>query len=276
MRRARILSPACQAFYKAPVRLAKIFAVGSLCCVLADCGIGNNSCVSFVWNPGGIDSPNPSCPFTQGNGTVNVQINSSIARAAGPTSPNLQHVYVTLTGIGARTGTMAGQSSPAWQELAPELAANPRQVDLLENSGDACASHSIARSEIPGGVYTEIRLRLGADDAPAGDPSGDGAGAEENACAGVGRNCVVTTRGEIRPLILDGAAPDLIIGSKELDGGFLRVLPDQENNLSIEFNPYASLAMPAGDGVKIIPQFSASTGDACVSNSAGQLDGKTY
>lgn len=274
MRRAGILPFARQAVPKAPARLAKIFAVCSICCALADCGIGNNSCVSFVWNPGGIDTPgNPSCPFTQGNGGVSVQINSSFASPAGPTSPNLQHVYVTLTGIEARTSAMPGQSSPQWQELAPDLAANPRQVDLLENGGEACASRPIARSEIPGGVYTEIRLRLAADDTPADDPSGDGAGTDANACVGVGRNCVFTTRGEMRPLIFAGAAPDLIIESKEMDGGFFRVLPDQENHLSIEFNPYASLAIAVGDAVKIIPQFTASTGGACESTSATQPQG---
>lgn len=271
MRCAGILFLAGQVISDAPVRLGKIVSVGLVCGALTACGIGNNSCVTFVWNPGGIDSPgSPSCPFTQGNGTVNVQINSSVAPAAGPTSPNLQHVYVTVTGIEARATAAAGLDSSGWQELAPELATNPRQMDLLDQGGESCASHSIARSEIPGGVYTEIRLRLAPDDVSAGDASDDGSGAEANACGSVGKNCVITTRGEIRPLIFDGTAPELIIGPKQLDGGFFRVLPDQTNNLVIHFDSYGSLAVPAGAGVQIIPQFTASNDSPCDSKQAEQ------
>lgn len=246
----------------------KACAAVLLCSSFTSCGIGDNSCVTFVWNPGGIDSPsNPSCPFTQGNGTVNVQINSSIASETGPSSPNLLHVYVTLNGIEARTSDDLGQDASDWQELAPHFAANPQQIDFLENGGDRCATHSISTSVIPAGVYREIRLRLVPDDTSASDMSGEVDNAETNTCAGVGRNCVVTARGEIRPLILDAAAPDLIIGPKQLDGGYVRILPDQENRLSIQFNPYSSLAVPVGYAVRILPQFSASTDETCESNS---------
>lgn len=255
------------------LRCGKACATVLLCFSFTSCGIGDNSCVTFVWNPGGIDSPdNPSCPFTQGNGMVNVQIDSSFASAPGPSSPNLRHVYVTLTGIEARASDVLGQdgSVPEWQQLAPRLAEKPQQVDLLENDGDSCSAHSISSSEIPAGVYAEIRLRIAADDGPRSDAPREVGNAETNACAGVGRNCVVTARGEIRSLILDGADPDLIVGPKQKEGELFRVLPDQVSRLSIQFNPYSSLAVPVGNAIRIIPQFTASTSDNCESKSPEQ------
>ncbi|HTV60366.1 MAG TPA: DUF4382 domain-containing protein [Verrucomicrobiae bacterium] len=199
------------------------------------------------------------CPFTQGTGTVDVQISARPVQTAGPASPNFEHVYVTLTGIEAMPMGVAGGDAPSWQELAPELATHPAQVDLLARAGESCAAHLTMTRGIPADVYTEIQLRI-AGSAAAG---GDAAMQEENACGGAGLNCVVTPRGEALPVIFDGNGRNLIIGREQLSGGVFRVIPGERNYLSIGFNPYASTAVPSGASVKIVPVFSAATDASC-------------
>lgn len=272
MRLVRIPFFAIRNLLVKPIRSARICAAVLSCCTFTSCGLGDNSCVTFVWNPGGIDSPsNPSCPFTQGNGTVNVSIATSFTASAGPASPNLEHVYVTLAGIDARPNGDGDITSPEWQEMAPELESHPVQLDLIERDANGCAPHSIAKSEIPGGVYTAIRLRLANNGAASGDESVESPPVEQDACGGVGLNCVVTMRGEIRPLTIDGGESDLIIEQKQLDGTYIRILPDQANDLTIKFNPYSSMAVPVGNSVKIIPQFTASIENTCEPKSAEEM-----
>ncbi len=87
----------------------------------------------------------------------------------------------------------------------------------------------------------------------------------ENACGSVGFHCIVTTDGSIRPLALDGAAPELRIASEHIAGGFFLVLPDVGMDLIIEFNTYSSLALPAGESVRLVPMFTAGARATCQS-----------
>ena len=266
MRRARTIRLAFRELRAGLSGLAIFSSIVLACLVNSGCGVGDYSCATFVWNPNGLNSPAPSCPTTQGNGNVTVQMTTSFAAAEGPTNPNLEHIYVTLLGIEALPAAAnAGEDSADWQELAPEIAKQPVQVDLMAPAGDSCAAHLTARGVVPADVYAEIRLRV------ASGESGDGGPAlEQNACGDAGLNCVVTTRGEKRPLVLDGAAPDLVLGPAQLNGGFFRVLPDEENRISIAFNPYASLAMASGESVKVVPVFTAASDETCESPEPAQ------
>jgi hypothetical protein len=79
-------------------------------------------------------------------------------------------------------------------------------------------------------------------------------------CAGF--SCIVGSDGSAHPLARSDA-PDLIISSRSIAGGFLRVLPDEEARLAIEFDALASLAFPAGDDVRLAPAFAVSLRPAC-------------
>jgi len=225
---------------------------------LTSTGCGN-SCVIVTWNFGEtISTGNSSCSLGRVSGSINLHINSSFASSAGPSAPNLQHIFVTLQGIEAHPDAITDENSPDWQELAPELVKHPTQVDLMAQTADSCASNLIGQSVVPADVYRQIRLRALPD-----HPTEDHAIPEQNECGDVGFNCVVTTTGEIRPLTLDSAAPDLHIGPERFTGGFFRVVPDQETSLSIEFDPYSSLAVPSGEAVRVVPVFTVTSAASC-------------
>jgi hypothetical protein len=253
MRRASRFCLATERLFSRVLDTVLLCAAVLLCAGLPACG--GNSCAIFVWNGGTTVAGGSPCPFAQGSGTANLRITTSFALATGPTSPNLQHLYITLRGIQAHPTATAGDSSTDWQELSPELAQHPVQVDLLERGGTSSVTHWTGRSVVPADVYDEIRLRFAPHAAAEDDPT-----PEQNACGNAGLNCVVTTGGEIRPLIFNGAEPDFLIGTDDLSGGFFRVLPNHENYLSIEFSASASLAVAAAGGrVEVVPVFTASS-----------------
>ncbi len=175
-------------------------------------------------------------------------------------SPNLQHVFITLRGIEANPNSVAAEDSPDWQELAPELASEPVQIDLMATtvSGPSCAFRFTHKSILRASVYRQIRLRLFSDQAAPGDPL-----PQHNECSGSGFNCVVDTNGHTHALALKNGAHDFLITSNRITDGSFNVLPDTETNLSIVFDPYSSLAAATGDAVQIMPVFSAETAVAC-------------
>ena len=175
-------------------------------------------------------------------------------------SPNLQHVFITLRGIEAHSSALAAEDSPDWQELAPEFATEPVQIDLMAATalGPSCASRFTHKPTVRASVYRQIRLRLVSDQATSGDPL-----PQHNECSGSGFNCVVDTNGHAHALAFKNGARDLLITSDRIMDGSFNVLPDTETNLSITFDPYSSLAAATGDAVQIMPVFSAETAVAC-------------
>ena len=175
-------------------------------------------------------------------------------------SPNLQHVFITLRGIEANPNSVAAEDSLDWQELAPQLATEPMQIDLMAStvSGVSCGSRLTQKSTVRASVYRQIRLRLVSDQVAPGNSL-----PEHNECSGSGFNCVVDTNGHAHTLALKNGARDLLITSDRITDGSFNVLPDTEANLSIVFDPYSSLAAATGDAVQILPVFSAETAVAC-------------
>jgi Domain of unknown function (DUF4382) len=233
---------------------AYFFTTLLFCLSFAGC---NNYCFEFVSNPGGsISTSNnsPSCQLNTSTGTVSLRITASPAASAQttPTSTSVQHIFVTLRGIEATPSAIPNDDSPNWRELAPQLATQPRQLDLLARCGDSCEEkqNTFADVAIPADAYRQIRLRL-APNQPATDESVP----EGNACGSVGFNCVVTADGEIRPLVLDNSSSQFHISSGQISGGFFRVLPDTAVNLQIEFNPQSSLFFPVNEAVRLVPTF---------------------
>ncbi len=169
-------------------------------------------------------------------------------------------MFMSLRGIEAHPSTIAGEDSPEWEQLAPGLAQRPVQVYLMGPTTVSCAAGSLGEAAIPAGLYRQIRLRL-----VTNQPTTNEVVPEENACGSVGSNCMVTSDGHIRPLARDGAAPELRIGSEHIAGGFFRVLPDVGTDLAIEFNTSSSLALQAGDAVRLVPVFTVAQRAQCQS-----------
>jgi len=225
----------------------------------------NNTCVSFTSNPPtgtlviNVNDTKSSCTLSRVNGIVHLRVGASAAPSTGSGPSSIQHIFVSLRGIEAHPSTIADEDSPDWQGLAPKLAQQPVQADLMARP-DSCAPSLFGEVAVPAGTYRQVRLRLLPNQPATSEPVPG-----ENACGSVGFNCIVTTDGSIRPLALDGAAPELRIASERIAGGFFLVLPDVGMDLIIEFNTYSSLALPAGDSVRLVPVLTAAPRATCQS-----------
>ena len=230
-----------------------------LCFVLIGCGDTCFVITGIFPNTTSTTNP-PTCNLGTGNGTITVGIISVRPSPLAPMSPNLQHVFITLRGIEANPNSVAAEDSPDWQELAPQLATEPVQIDLMAStvSGVSCASRLTQKSTVRASVYRQIRLRLVPDQRASGEPQ-----PKRNECNGPNFNCVVDTNGHAHALALKNGARDLLITSDRIMDGSFNVLPDTEANLSIVFDPYSSFAAATGDAVQVMPVFSAETAVAC-------------
>jgi hypothetical protein len=235
----------------------------------------DNYCFVFISNPGGSASAStPSCQLNTSTGTVGLRITASPTPPADATpSPAIQHIFVTLRGIEALPSAILDNDSPDWRELAPKLAMKPAQLDLLAPTAHSCdqnqsqSQNTFAESAIPADAYRQIRLRLSSN-----QPATDEPVPEENACGIVGFNCVVTSDGKIRALVLDSISSQFQISSDHISGGYFRVLPDTPINLDIEFNTQASRLFPAAtdeiEAVRLVPAFAVKPQTSCDSTTA--------
>ena len=243
-----------------------------LCLASSGC---NNSCYSAFWNgnASGAGVSSTSCPLTNATGAVVLQMNAVSAPAAAsaafpspvPSQSGTQHIFVTLRGIEALPSAMADENSSSWEELAPDLAAHPKQLDLLAGNGDSrslnlSASASVP-ARVPAGDYRQLRLRLLPLQLSANDPIPD-----SNACGNVAWNCIILADGSVRPLVFDGAGAEFHITQERGADSLFRVLPDEVIHLSIEFNAASSVFFPTNTAVRLVPVFSV------VSRSASSAD----
>src|SRR5271154_1215687 len=133
------------------ITASPIFFLATLLLSLALIGCDTNSCILIVSDPGGgggtISGNGPSCSLS--TTTVSMSITSSLPPPEPEGQPRIQHVFVTLRGIEANPGATADEDSPDWQELAPNLAKEPIQLDLLARSGDSCEPNISARVSVP-------------------------------------------------------------------------------------------------------------------------------
>jgi hypothetical protein len=238
--------------------------VSSAVLVLSLVFSGCNTCYSGFWNGNGsgVGVSNSSCPLTKATGTVLVQVRTSFAppaapaaTASRPASPrDVQHVFVTLRGILSHASLMADENSPGWQELVPDLASHPMQLDLLAVSGDSRLLGPPAGANVPVTVpadaYRQLRLRL----VPL-HPSPDDLTPESNACGSVGWNCIVFADRSVQPLESDDAEAEFHIPLEHGADGVFRVLPDETIRLSIEFDAASSVFFVSNGTFRLVPVF---------------------
>src|SRR5260221_5607978 len=115
-------------------------------------------------------------------------VNGSMSDPPSCMPPNGQftHVYVTVRSVQAHISATADDNSAGWQELAPQLASAPMQIDLFSKPQTTCILAQLGSASLPAGSYQQIRLLLVSNTPVASDlvPSA-------NACASNGFNCVV-------------------------------------------------------------------------------------
>jgi len=181
----------------------KIFpAVLLLCLAVPGCG---STCVSGFWNGSGsgVRVSNTSCPLSTATGAVIVQMSTASPSPSPSALPNhVQHIFLTLRGIEAHPSMTADEESSGWQELAPDLAAHPLQLDLLAQLDPSRNSPSldvpvgaIFPATVPADEYRQLRLRLLPRDAPPNYLI-----PQSNPGGSVGWNCIVFADRSVRPL----------------------------------------------------------------------------
>src|SRR6202030_1741689 len=103
--------------------------------------------------------------MVSGMGTVNVTI--SDPPSCMPPNGQFTHVYVTVRSVEAHISPTADAHSRGWQELAPQLASAPMQIDLFSKPQTACILAQLGSASLPAGSYQQIRLLLVSDKSAA-------------------------------------------------------------------------------------------------------------
>ncbi len=214
----------------------------------------DNSCVVIVSNPGGgiISGGTSNCSLNLGKGNVRPRITSSLTPPAGNEQARIQHIFLTIQGIEANPSPTADEKSPDWQELAPKLVTRPMQIDLLASSGNSDGLDTLEDVAIPADTYRQVRLRLSPNQPTTGDSV-----LRENSCGSLGFNCLITSDGGVRPLVLDNGLSQIKVSSDRITGGFFRVLPETTVKLKVEFDPQSSLFINTDEAVRLVPVFTA-------------------
>ncbi|HET6931070.1 MAG TPA: DUF4382 domain-containing protein [Candidatus Acidoferrum sp.] len=192
-----------------------------------------------------------SSNMVSGMGTVNVSM--SDPPSCMPPNGQFTHVYVTVRSVQAHVSATADDNSSGWQELAPQLASAPMQIDLFSKPQTTCILAQLGSASIPAGSYQQIRLLLVSNSPAAGD-----AVPSANACAGNGFNCVVLEDTTIHELLLSSQAnTGLKIPPGQIVGGPLQVTAGQSVDLNIDFNACASIVAQGNGQFRLKPTLTA-------------------
>jgi hypothetical protein len=218
---------------------------------------------------GGTTAPS----ISNAMGTVNVSLSDppSCKAPSGMTTiapGSFSHVYVTIRSVQAHTSATADDSTPGWQELAPQLANAPQQIDLFAAAQTNCVLAQLGSAQLPAGNYQQIRLLL-----VSNTPAASDAVPAQNACAGHGYNCVVLSDNTtIEQLDLSSQAnTGLKIPPGQVLGGPIQVQAGQSIDLNIDFNACASIVQQGNGVYRLKPALTASQVSTNNSGISGQI-----
>lgn len=210
-------------------------------------GCGNSCFVGFINNGNGsftinAGNPAPTCSLTQVNGMLNaVAVKSTLCETCAPAA-RVEHIFVTLRSIQLRPSDSYDTNAPDWLELAPELANEPRQFDLM---GSSMPVILIENAIVPAGSYREVRLQF-----VPGSPTNAEELPAENACGGTRWNCMVMADRRVEALSSPGDVSELLIPSQSMESGSLVVLPDARLDLQLSLEPHQGFYFSSTEGWK--------------------------
>jgi hypothetical protein len=191
--------------------------------VLALAGCGNSCFAGFSNNGTGVviikvSNPPSSCSLNQVNGTMQViVVKPEVCETCAGIVPQ-EHVFLTLRGIQVQS---ADANAPAWLEIAPQLANEPRQIDLTNSHPDVLVEHAL----LPAGSYRELRLQF-LTEAPRANQSPPA----ENLCRDKGWNCLIANDGQIEPI----QQAELLLNLESMQQTPFLLLPDSWVHLQID------------------------------------------
>jgi len=228
--------------------LVGLFAVAVLV-ALASCGGTNTVQVNSSGAIGTVRvsvSDPPSCKFPAGN---------------------FKSVFVTIRSVQAHVSSAATDGTAGWQELAPQLANAPMQLDLLADPQNTCVLSQLGSAGIPVGDYQQIRLILVSNNPAAGSSV-----PATNACGSQGYNCVVLSDNSIHQLLLSSQdLTGLKIPPGQIVGGPIRVADGQTIDLNIDFNTCASVLLQGNNQYRLRPTLTAGQVSTISTGLTGQI-----
>lgn len=228
------------------------------------CGVIILAAVAFIVSCGGSNST----MSTPGLATITVSL--SDPPSCMPPNGQFEHVFITVRSVQAHTSASATDSTPGWQELAPQLAIAPMQIDLFSTPQTTCILAQLGSASLPAGTYQQIRLIL-----VSNTPAAGAATPSQNACAGNGFNCVVVSNNgstSIHGLELSSEAnTGLKIPPGQIVGGPITVSAGQSIDLNIDFNACASIVQEGNGTFRLKPTLTAGQVGANASGIGGQV-----
>jgi len=217
---------------RAGALLLAVLAIFAIAGIIVSCGGGSSN------------------NMVSGMGTVNVTI--SDPPSCMPPNGQFTHVYVTVRSVQAHISATADDNSSGWQELAPQLASAPMQIDLFSKPQTTCILAQLGSASLPAGSYQQIRLLL------VSNTAATSAGPSTNSCAGNGFNCVVLEDSTIHELQLNSQDnTGLKIPPGQIVGGPLQVTAGQSVDLNIDFNACASIVQQGNGKFRLKPTLTA-------------------
>jgi Domain of unknown function (DUF4382) len=198
----------------------------------AGCG---NTCFVGIVNPpnNGVlvagGSAASTCSLNQTMAVVKITADLVPMCTNCAATQQIAHVHLAVSGIELHPGAVADENSPEWQELAPDLAQQPRSIDLAANSTSRDLEAALnVTGKISEGTYYQLRIRL----AEVSSLNAEQLSATKF-CGSMRGACVVNAAGAVHPLqTLD----DLAFLRVELESPF-EVRAGQLNHLHFEFSP---------------------------------------
>src|SRR5258708_25663597 len=196
-----------------------------------------------------------------------VQVSMSDPPSCMTPNGNFIHVFIMVRSVHAHTSATADANSAGWQELAPQLASTPMQIDLFSKPDTTCVLAQLGSASLPVGNLQQIRRLL-----LSNTPAAGAAVPSPNACAGHGFNCVVLNDGTIHDLVL-GSQDNMGLKSPpgQIVGGPIQVMAGQSLDLNIDFNACASIVREGNGAYRLKPTLTAGQVSANNSGIGGQV-----
>lgn len=232
---------------KRPIPFVLGFLLAVLAVIIISCSGGNSV----------MQSPNM--------GTMVVSL--SDPPSCMPPNGHFTNVFITVRSVQAHTSATADDSSAGWQELAPQLASAPMQIDLFSKAQSNCVLAQLGSASLPEGNYQQIRLLL-----VSNTPAAGAAVPSPNACAGNGFNCVVLDDGTTHELVLSSQDnTGLKIPPGQVLGGPIQVVAGQSVDLNIDFNACLSIVQQGTGVFRLKPVLTAAQVSTNNSGIGGQV-----
>ena len=155
---------------------------------------------------------------------------------------NFSHLYLSVSGVQLNPDANATASSTGWVDVAPALAAAPKQLDLFNPNPTL---GNLLTSTTQAGSYGSLRLLLATNSSSV----------TGNQCGGQGVHCVVAGASTTPIFVATETDQGIVVNSTSIAGGTITV-GTSGTNVNILVNSCSSL-IPYFGGYRLLPEVKA-------------------